>query len=360
MQFPRFTGENPKIWRDKCEDYFRIFNIPECRWVIAATMHMEENAAKWVQVQKRKYGLGNWDQFMEAVEAKFGAFDYIHALNELLELKQTDSVEEYATAFENLQFQVEMHNSGYDTMFFVTQFTRGLKPEIFAAVQSQLPDTMERAVMIARVQQQLLERQKYKPHRQYQSQKYSNTGGFAKQDNKQFSLPYTMSKERQKRDYCKANNLCFYCAEPFDPSHLAKCTKRPRSQANALVLNHLDVDLTDEVLEQLAMEDTLASEFGTLSINAMAGTDEGQAIKIRALLKNKAMLILLDSGSSHSFVSRNLLDKVGITPQPMTPRVVKVANGETLVTDSYVPKLELWTQGYTLQHDMMVLDFGVL
>jgi hypothetical protein len=107
------------------------------------------------------------------------------------------------------------------------------------------------------------------------------------------------------------------------------------------------------------MEDTLASEFGTLSINAMAGTDEGQAIKIRALLKNKAMLILLDSGSSHSFVSRNLLDKVGITPQPMTPRVVKVANGETLVTDSYVPKLEWWTQGHTLQHDMMVLDFGV-
>ena len=27
MQFPLFTGENPKIRRDKCVDYFRISNI---------------------------------------------------------------------------------------------------------------------------------------------------------------------------------------------------------------------------------------------------------------------------------------------------------------------------------------------
>lgn len=64
-------------------------------------------------------------------------------------------MEEYASKFEDLQFQIEMHNSGYDTMFFVTQFTKGLKPDISAAVQSQLPKTMERVVMLAKIQQQL-------------------------------------------------------------------------------------------------------------------------------------------------------------------------------------------------------------
>jgi hypothetical protein len=52
MQFPIFTGDNPKIQRDKCEDYFKIFNVPEHRWIISTIMHMEGNAAKWVQVQK--------------------------------------------------------------------------------------------------------------------------------------------------------------------------------------------------------------------------------------------------------------------------------------------------------------------
>jgi hypothetical protein len=251
MQFPVFVGDNPKIWRDKCEDYFRIFNIPEHKWITAATMHMENNVAKWVQVQKRKHGLGTWEQFMAAVEQKFGAYDYIHALNELLELRQVNSVEEYATAFENLQFQVEMHNSGYDTMFFVTQFTRGLKPEISAAVQSQLPDTMERVVMLAKVQQQLQEKLKYKPVRSYQPPKHLDQQAYQRPDNKQLTLPVTLSKESQFRDYCKANNLCYYCTEPFDPSHMAKCTKRQRAQLNALALNTLDVELTEELLEQL-------------------------------------------------------------------------------------------------------------
>jgi hypothetical protein len=249
LQFPVFTGDNPKIWRDKCQDYFRIFNVPEYRWISAATMHMEKNAAKWVQVQKRKYGLGTWEEFMTAVEAKFGAYDYIHALNELLELKQATTVEDYATQFEDLQFQVEMHNNGYDATFFITQFTRGLKPEISAAVQSQLPETMERSVMLAKIQQQLLDKTKSKAYKSYQTQKYTRYYPAARPESKQLALPSTLTKERQKSDYCKTNNLCYYCSEPFDSTHLSKCTKRPRAHMNALALNDLDVTLTDEILE---------------------------------------------------------------------------------------------------------------
>jgi hypothetical protein len=47
-------------------------------------------------------------------------------------------------------------------MFFITQFTRGLRPDIAAVVQSQLPQTMETAVRIAKVQEQLMERGKFK------------------------------------------------------------------------------------------------------------------------------------------------------------------------------------------------------
>jgi hypothetical protein len=48
MSFPKFTGEHPRIWIDKCADYFCIFNIPECMWTTAASLHMEDNAAKWL------------------------------------------------------------------------------------------------------------------------------------------------------------------------------------------------------------------------------------------------------------------------------------------------------------------------
>jgi hypothetical protein len=49
MHFPAFDGVQPKIWPDKCNNYFSIYSIPEHLWVEAATMHLQENAAKWWQ-----------------------------------------------------------------------------------------------------------------------------------------------------------------------------------------------------------------------------------------------------------------------------------------------------------------------
>jgi hypothetical protein len=66
---------------------------------------------------------------------------------------------------------------------------------------------------------------------------------------------------------------------------------------NAIVLNDLDVNLTEEVLNELAMEDALTEDFYNQSINAIAGTAEGDAMKLRALVHNKVMVMLVDSGS---------------------------------------------------------------
>ena len=81
---------------------------------------------------------------------------------------------------------------------------------------------------------------------------------------------------------------------------------------NALALNDLDVTLTDEVLHQLELEDALASDFCQLSLNVVAGTEIGEAMKLRALVQNKVMLILIDSVSSHNFVSQAFVQQLHI------------------------------------------------
>jgi hypothetical protein len=40
-----------------------------------------------------------------------------------------------------------MHNTGLDEIFFVEQFTNGLKAELRAGVQSQLPKKMKKAIL---------------------------------------------------------------------------------------------------------------------------------------------------------------------------------------------------------------------
>jgi hypothetical protein len=55
MHFPLCT--QPKIWLDKCNNYFSIYSIPEALWVEVATMHLEGNAAKWWQTYKITYAV---------------------------------------------------------------------------------------------------------------------------------------------------------------------------------------------------------------------------------------------------------------------------------------------------------------
>jgi len=69
------------------------------------------------------------------------------------------------------------------------------------------------------------------------------------------------------------------------------------------VVNDLDRELSDDVLNQLAIEDALPDQFCQLSLNALTSSDTSNSIKLKTRVKNKIMLTLLDSGSSHSFVS---------------------------------------------------------
>ncbi|KAK1669331.1 hypothetical protein QYE76_057490 [Lolium multiflorum] len=73
MAFARFDGEHPRIWRDKCYDYFRAFNISAALWLTMSTLHMDGNAAVWLQSYKKRHELENWPQFIAVVEAEFGA-----------------------------------------------------------------------------------------------------------------------------------------------------------------------------------------------------------------------------------------------------------------------------------------------
>lgn len=137
---------------------------------------------------------------------------------------------------------------------------------------------------------------------------YSTSSNSFKSDSRRQGTPQ-LSKERQLRDFYRANNLCFYCWEPYDAT-----------------------------------------------LNALAGTEVGEAMKLRCLVKNKVVLILVDSGSSHSFVSSSFLSKVGLRSTPASPKQVKVANGEILFSHSCVPDLEWWIQGHSFTSSMRVLD----
>ena len=106
-----------------------------------------------------------WKEFCQDIQAKFGSDDYRSALTELNNLKRTSTVEEYTVQFQALQYDVTMHSGKYDELYFATQYVAGLKEDIKATVEPLVPIIVERAALIAKIQQKVMDRSKQKLQR---------------------------------------------------------------------------------------------------------------------------------------------------------------------------------------------------
>lgn len=95
----------------------------------------------------------------------------------------------------------------------------------------------------------------------------------------------------------------------------------------------------------MATEDVVLEELSKLSLNALSGSEVVQCIKLKTRVNDKTMLILIDSGSSHSFVSSQFVQLAALPTTPIPARTVKLANGELLTTTSMVRQLKWYCQG---------------
>lgn len=124
-------------------------------------------------------------------------------------------------------------------------------------------------------------------------------------------------------------------------------------------MNDLDKDLTEDIINQLATEDDIAEQFYHLSLNSLSSKDNIECIKLWSVVQNKVLLMLVDSGSSHTFINKTLVATLGLPIVYAQPKQVKLANGQLLLSDRIAPALQWWCQGYTLTTEMKVLDLDV-
>lgn len=90
--------------------------------------------------------------------------------------------------------------------------------------------------------------------------------------------------------------------------------------------------------EETKEEDIL----GTLSVQAMEGVKGGGTMKVKGCLEGKPVLVLFDSGSSHSFLQLQAAQKLGYNLEVDRGLAMVVANGHNIVS-SRVYKNVGWT-----------------
>jgi hypothetical protein len=344
------------VWLDQCREYFTIYRVPKSIWVLVASLNLEGITSQWWKSYKLRNGIEGWQEFEGTVTDKFGATTYPKALRRLMSLKQTESLAVYILQFEQARYGVTVHNPQYDETYFVTQFVMGLKFEIQSVVEVQLPSTVDRDILLAQTQQEVLERGKMKVTRPYVGGKMLNTG--VRGEGRALIGGADLSKERQIREFRKLNGLCYACGDKFKPDHLAKCTKRGQAQLNMVVTEEDSTVLTDEVLQQLEQEDEKEEICCKVSLQAMVGKDNENNMVISATMSKQTLVMLIDSGSSSNFISAHMVHQLELVEVVCSPVKVKVANGETMVCDRMVRGVEWCSQGFSFCTDMRVLPLS--
>ena len=147
----------------------------------------------------------------------------------------------------------------------------------------------------------------------------------------------------------------FKCGDKYSKDH--QC-KKPAQMLMIEVGDFGEVFSDDTVHALNLLDDTSELQCCMLSAHALAGTEAVNTLRLRAVVGDQIMLLLVDSGSSHTFVNAEFAKRAGCVLSPSPPLSVKVANGQSMQCNHMVQNLTWQYQDIKFTDDMRVLDLG--
>ncbi|XP_073360755.1 uncharacterized protein [Aegilops tauschii subsp. strangulata] len=163
------------------------------------------------------------------------------------------------------------------------------------------------------------------------------------------------TKLKALREYRHAKGLCFKCGERWGQDHSCPTSVQLHILEELLELLGLD---SDGDSSSPSLGDALAERAMVISRHALTGGTSPKAIRLHAWLQGHEVLLLMDSGSSTSFIDARLASVLtGIVPL-RRPCRVKVADGGELCCFSHIPHCSWVSQTHEFSTDMKVLPLG--
>jgi hypothetical protein len=104
---------------------------------------------------KHSPGVHTWEHFVLVVSREFEVNTHRVKTMELMNLKQTGTVDEYKNHFDQLVYHILLYGHSISETMLVSQFLLGLKDELRQLVEMHLPNTLSQVATLASVQEHL-------------------------------------------------------------------------------------------------------------------------------------------------------------------------------------------------------------
>ncbi|CAA0816707.1 Unknown protein, partial [Striga hermonthica] len=359
LDFSHFDGTNPRSWILKCNSYFKIIpNVPDHQKVLLASMHFEGKAAQWYQSFSSKCEDICWADFIELISARFEALKESKIIGEFNKLRHVGSYVDYVEKFEELRACMICMNHGYTEEYFIASFVSGLSEELQSFINMFEPQTLQQTIELGKKQLLTLEAitKKLKnptkfPQNSYQAPKRNeNYNPVTSKLNNSFKNPVkllTASEMAARRE----KGLCYNCDEQFTYGHRCKHRLNFMTMTEEEEVNYLQsTQHTEEVEEMDKIEEI------QMSLNAIAGEDGLTTMRVFGDIKGHKLHILIDSGSTLSFIQASTAKSLGLPLTSVKPLMVKIANGQRMISSHVVEGFQWFMQGQCFTYSLRVLD----
>ncbi|GJS65454.1 reverse transcriptase [Tanacetum coccineum] len=308
IEFPKFSGDDVKRWVFRCDQFFLMEQTPEMDKVTLISIHLYDKALLWHNQFVRIHGNNvSWEVYKQAVMTRFGNV-YDDPMFELKNLKYETAAGEYEDAFDNLLSIVEVSED-----HAVSLFMGGLPTNIEMRVRMFKPKTLADAYFLTNLQEATLNVVK-----------------------KKSKSTFTPSNSRY-------NNSSSSTFKPLltTPNTISGTVNAKPNTLVAVVNYILLLPEVENEGGEFLEEDAILVDTGLMdlhapliSLNALTGTTNFKTMRVIGTTDKHTINILIDCGSTHNFLDKNMAKKLCYHIRSTCPLPVTVADGNNLITNS--------------------------
>lgn len=311
-----------------------------------------------------------WEKFCQWLHDRFDRDQHELLIRQLFNVRQQTTVSAYIATFSELVDQLTTYSPNADPLFYTMRFIDGLRHDIKAVVLVQRPPSFKTACRLALLQEEVgTDSPPAAPH-----------GGdwpssFKHRPSTSAPLPLPPPPRIAKpvqhtpaaapatpppapsslaaiKAYRRALGLCYKCNAKWSKDHVC-------APEVLLAVEALWSGLGDEVFSSPEALDAPSEQIClALSKAATQGCSSVRSVLFQGTVQNQSVTILLDSGSSSSFISTHVSQLLANIQLDHVSCSVQVAGGGLLQSPAIIRQLQ-WCIGDCVFHsDFRVLDLA--
>lgn len=339
-----------------------------------AILNFSDLAAIWLQSVRRKISGLAWESFTALLCTRFGRDRHQLLIHQFYAIRQTESVAYFIERFETLMNHMISYFELTHPCFFLTQFIEGLWADIRVVVLIQRPPNLDTACSLALLHEEVADGENTlcaAPNRApvprvmgvstltFPLGTAKLSASATKSEDHKGTKAARAGAESSKigalRSFRRSRGLRFKCGERWGKDHTC-----PTIVQMHVVEELWELFAAEEVHADTKPESNELDEDNlcTISKQAVDGSAGLGVLQLHAWIQGEEMSLLVDSGSSSSFVDHRLAAKLkGVCKLPKTCKV-KVADSVVLNCDNFIPHCQWTSQGHEFITDFKLLSLG--